>query len=370
MALAGGSASNGDDDARVLEDVRPEYVVLYDPDLGFVRRVECYKALNTLRKLRVYYLVYENSVEEQRFLSLIRNEKAAFEKLIREKGVWTERKKQAMTIMAIPIDQDGRIAKDPDAEFWRTIDTRLAGGQIISAANRDQVVVDVREFRSSLPALLHAAHLNLRACTLAVGDYVLSPSVVVERKSLPDLVGSLKSGRLYSQCEAMSLHYKTPVLLIEFEKSKAGFFSGEGKEIDSRDVGARLALLVLHFQKLRIVWSSSPAATAEIFVELKVKAQHQKNQEEPDMKAAMAVGVDSSEAIDSAYSITPSDVLRSLPGITSKNYRRVMSQVRDLKALSELDLEGCCALVGKEFGTQLHAFFRADPKDENTLVGV
>ncbi|KAJ3152164.1 hypothetical protein HDU89_001383 [Geranomyces variabilis] len=353
MALAGGSASNGDDDARVLEDIRPEYVVLYDPDLGFVRRVECYKALNTLRKLRVYYLVYENSVEEQRFLSLIRNEKAAFEKLIREKG-----------IMAIPIDQDGRVAKDPDAEFWRTIDTRLAGGQVIPAANRDQVVVDVREFRSSLPALLHAAHLNLRACTLAVGDYVLSPSVCVERKSLPDLVGSLKSGRLYSQCEAMSLHYKTPVLLIEFEKSKAGFFSGEGKEIDSRDVGARLALLVLHFQKLRIVWSSSPAATAEIFVELK------KNQEEPDMKAAMAVGVDSSEAIDSAYSITPSDVLRSLPGITSKNYRRVMSQIRDLKALSELDLDACCALVGKEFGTQLHAFFRADPKDEATLVGV
>lgn len=45
MSLAGGSASNGDDDARVLEDLRPEYIVMYDPDLGFVRRVEVRNAL-------------------------------------------------------------------------------------------------------------------------------------------------------------------------------------------------------------------------------------------------------------------------------------------------------------------------------------
>ena len=31
--------------------------------------------------------------------------------------------------------------------------------------------------------------------TLEVGDYVLSPEMVVERKSLSDLFGSLNSGR-------------------------------------------------------------------------------------------------------------------------------------------------------------------------------
>ncbi|TPX66046.1 hypothetical protein SpCBS45565_g04722 [Spizellomyces sp. 'palustris'] len=338
-SFAGGSAANGDDDARVLEDLRPSYIVMYDPDLGFIRRVE------------VHFLVYSNSVEEQRFLSQIRREKTAFEKLIREKS-----------IMAIPIDQDGRTPRDPEEEFWQKLDTRLAGGQRIPANEKNQVIVDVREFRSSLPSLLHARRMTLRACTLEVGDYVLSPQICVERKSISDLIQSLKSGRLYTQCEGMSLHYKIPVLLIEFDKDKAFSLHLDRDirgEIDARDVGSRLTLLCLHFPKLRIVWSSSAAATAEIVEDLK------KNQEEPSMDDAMAVGVDNPDTIDSAFNITPSDILRSLPGITSKNYRYVMSKVQNLRELSEMPLERCQQLLGQEFGKMLYAFFRKNPKEED-----
>jgi DNA excision repair protein ERCC-4 len=55
-----------------------------------------------------------------------------------------------------------------------------------------------------------------------VGDYVLSPEVVVERKALPDLFASLGSGRLYHQAESMTKAYKTPMLLIEFDGDKVG----------------------------------------------------------------------------------------------------------------------------------------------------
>ena len=47
-----------------------------------------YKAENPGVPLRVYFLMYENSVEEQRYLSSLRKEKEAFEMLIREKAVW------------------------------------------------------------------------------------------------------------------------------------------------------------------------------------------------------------------------------------------------------------------------------------------
>lgn len=63
--------------------------------------------------------------------------------------------------------------------------------------------------------------LELVPITLEVGDYVLSPELCVERKSIADLRGSLASGRLYHQAEAMTKHYKTPLLLIEFEGDKA-----------------------------------------------------------------------------------------------------------------------------------------------------
>lgn len=59
-----------------------------------------------------------------------------------------------------------------------------------------RIVVDVRDLRSSLPFLLHLYGFEIEPQTLAVGDYILSPTMCVERKSLPDLISSLNSGRL------------------------------------------------------------------------------------------------------------------------------------------------------------------------------
>lgn len=59
-----------------------------------------------------------------------------------------------------------------------------------------QVVVDMREFRSSLPNLLDKGRLQVVPATLTVGDYILTPDMCVERKSIPDLIQSFNSGRL------------------------------------------------------------------------------------------------------------------------------------------------------------------------------
>jgi DNA excision repair protein ERCC-4 len=41
---------------------------------------------NTLFQVKVYFLIYSNSVEEQAYLTSLRREKEAFEFLIKEKG--------------------------------------------------------------------------------------------------------------------------------------------------------------------------------------------------------------------------------------------------------------------------------------------
>lgn len=53
-----------------------------------------------------------------------------------------------------------------------------------------------------------------------IGDYILTPDICVERKSISDLIGSLNSGRLYTQCIQMTRHYKKAILLIEFDQNK------------------------------------------------------------------------------------------------------------------------------------------------------
>lgn len=79
----------------------------------------------------------------------------------------------------------------------------------------------MREFGSSLPSVLHQQGMKILPVTLEVGDYILSPDICVERKSIADLFSSFASGRLYHQAETMTRYYRYPVLLIEFSQDKS-----------------------------------------------------------------------------------------------------------------------------------------------------
>ena len=74
-------------DSTILDCLTPQWIVIYDPDIAFVRRIEIYKAENTDRHLKVFFLVYDNSSEEQQYLTNLRREKESFEKLILQKSV-------------------------------------------------------------------------------------------------------------------------------------------------------------------------------------------------------------------------------------------------------------------------------------------
>lgn len=78
---------DGDLDEHILEELKPRYIIMYEPDSAFIRRVEVYRSSHTDRNVRVYFIYYGGSVEEQRYLSSVRREKDAFTRLIREKAV-------------------------------------------------------------------------------------------------------------------------------------------------------------------------------------------------------------------------------------------------------------------------------------------
>lgn len=78
---------DGDMDEHILEEVRPRYIIMYEPDPAFIRRVEVYRSSHVGRNVKVYFIYYGGSVEEQRYLSAVRREKDSFSKLIKEKGV-------------------------------------------------------------------------------------------------------------------------------------------------------------------------------------------------------------------------------------------------------------------------------------------
>ncbi|XP_010274508.1 PREDICTED: DNA repair endonuclease UVH1 isoform X2 [Nelumbo nucifera] len=327
---------------NILDDLKPSVIVVYHPDMAFVREIEIYKAENPLARLKVYFLFYEDSTEVQKFEASIRRENGAFESLIRQKS-----------LMIIPVDQDGRclgLTSSYEAQSLASQNsvTRKAGGR--KEVEKDmQVIVDMREFASSLPNVLHQRGMRIIPVTLEVGDYVLSPLICVERKSLQDLFQSFSSGRLYHQVETMVRYYRIPVLLIEFSQDKSFSFQSAseiGDDVSPTNIISKLSLLALHFPRLRIIWSRSLHATAEIFASLKA------NQDEPDESKAMRVGVPTDDGIvendvrAETYNTSAVEFLRRFPGVTDSNYRAIMDGCNSLAELALLPVEKLAELMG------------------------
>jgi DNA excision repair protein ERCC-4 len=302
---------------KVLSSNKPRTIIMYDADIKLTREIEIFKASHCDLSLRVYFLIYDSSVEEQKYLSVIKKEKETFQQLIYEKAH-----------MVIPADREGRcddnstVKRGSSDKPIESNNSRKAGGQKQSSSSGDgrpSVIVDMREFRSSLPSLIHKRGIDVIPLTIEVGDYILSPDICIERKSLADLIGSLNSGRLYNQAKAMTQHYKKSVLLIEFEEGQPfslQSYNAVVGDVHSHSVAAKLVLLTIHFPKLRILWCPSPHFAAEMFEKLKI------GQPQPDLTSAI---ISKSESFglegEQLYNPTLQDFLLKLPGINIKNYK-------------------------------------------------
>lgn len=109
-------------------------------------------------------------------------------------------------------------------------------------------------------------------------------------------------------------------------------------------------MLTLAFPRLRIIWSSSPHATAEIFNDLKL------NNPEPDPERAVLLGAEDNPEAGGGANAAAEELLRSLPGITDKNIKHIMNKVSSIKAFCQLDLAQVQEIVGVDPGKLCYEF--------------
>uniref|UniRef100_A0A0C9QIP8 DNA repair endonuclease XPF n=2 Tax=Fopius arisanus TaxID=64838 RepID=A0A0C9QIP8_9HYME len=348
---------------QALQEHTPRYVVMYDADVSSIRQLEAYQNYHPTVPLKIYFVIYAVSVEEQEYLTALRREKEAFEMLINTKQT-----------MIIPSDQDGK------ADNVLTVSTEIHDpsfrkeGRELTDGIVSTIIVDIREFRSELPGLLHKRGINIEPMTIIVGDYILTPEICVERKSISDLIMSLNSGRLYNQAVSMTRHYAKPMLLIEFDQNKSFCLQGNyymSKEMRSFDVTAKLQLLTLHFPHLKIVWSPNPQATTQLFEELK------QGRAEPDGYAASQIGLD--EFVENKknyverFNAKIQDFVTKLPGIYTKNLRLIMNDGVSLDHLIVLKQESLTVLMGnsndaKKLYGAFHKKFKPEEAGSSTTM--
>ncbi|SEO60860.1 fanconi anemia group M protein [Halogranum amylolyticum] len=128
-------------------------------------------------------------------------------------------------------DRSGSDAGDGDDERDPTVENEAeTDGEddtVVATAESDpeeevvEIVVDQRELDSNIARdLSQREGVHTRLETLAVGDYVLSDRVAVERKSVADFLDTLTGGdrSMFEQVRDMSRHYARPVVVVEGEE--------------------------------------------------------------------------------------------------------------------------------------------------------
>ncbi|XP_076298150.1 DNA repair endonuclease XPF mei-9 isoform X1 [Lasioglossum baleicum] len=328
---------------RALEEHTPRNIIMYVGDISAVRQIEVYQNNNPSIDLKVYFLIYGGAVEEQEYLTSLRREKEAFDKLINVKK-----------IMVVPEDQDGKTGDCFNLSVQTDTNTEentRKGGLSAPSEVTNTVIVDIREFRSELPAMLYTRGMKIEPITLLVGDYILSPEICVERKSISDLIGSLISGRLYNQAVSMTRHYAQPMLLIEFDPNKAFCFQGHyyaSLDVQNMAITSKLQLLTVHFPRLKLIWSPGPHATAQLFEELK------QGRPQPNSITASQVGVEENKHIDTdKFNSYIHDFIAKLPGVTTKNLYSILSKGQSLDHLNKLTKEEITEIIGNKNEAQM-----------------
>ncbi|MGQ9582958.1 MAG: DEAD/DEAH box helicase, partial [Thermoplasmatota archaeon] len=96
------------------------------------------------------------------------------------------------------------------------LDFTAAGGD-----DRPTIVVDHREFNSGVVRELSKLDFRMSPRQLAVGDFVISDRVGVERKEARDFIDSVMDRRLFQQLRDLRTAYLRPILCIEGESPLA-----------------------------------------------------------------------------------------------------------------------------------------------------
>ncbi|MFB6161486.1 MAG: DEAD/DEAH box helicase, partial [Haloferacaceae archaeon] len=138
-----------------------------------------------------------------------------------------------------------------------------------------EVVIDQRELDSPIARDLSTREgLATRLETLAVGDYVCSDRVVVERKTVGDFLDTLLGGdrSLFDQAAAMSRHYARPVVVVEGD----GLY--EERNVHPDAIRGALAALAVDFG-VSVLHAADAADTADLLAVLARREQETRDRE-------------------------------------------------------------------------------------------
>jgi DNA excision repair protein ERCC-4 len=191
-----------------------------------------------------------------------------------------------------------------------------------------RIVVDEREKNSGIPDLLRKAGASIDFAQLQVGDYVVSPEIAVERKTVRDLVSSIYDGRLFVQCSDLIKHYQKPLLLVQGNIAELAEIPEDTEDKDLKRLAERmplaydaLATVATEF-RIPIIHTPSADQTAQFLVTLVNKSLREGKATGPLLRKIKK---------ENPVYIQQLSVLSSVPGVGEKLAVRMLEKFKTPK---------------------------------------
>ncbi|WP_458185932.1 DEAD/DEAH box helicase [Haladaptatus sp. NG-WS-4] len=207
-----------------------DLVLFYEPVPTAVRSIQRKGRTGRQAQGQVVVLLAEDTRDEAYFWISKRREDEMEEELRKLKGVAAEVEEELDDSQQTLGDFGGDGETSEVNHGLQAFETEGRGadeldGVVATARKREnaesvEIVADQRELDANIARDLSARDdVDVRLETLAVGDYVLSDRVVVERKSVSDFLDTLVGGdrSVFEQVGDMNRHYARPVVVIEGE---------------------------------------------------------------------------------------------------------------------------------------------------------
>lgn len=119
------------------------------------------------------------------------------------------------------------------------------------------IIVDSREFRSSVVKTLFKKGVKIQSLKLRIGDYLIGESVCVERKSVKDFVDSLIDKRIFEQLKELKEEYNKALLIVEGGESVYSV-----RKVHPNAIRGLITAIVIDYD-IPIIFSNSEDDTAD-----------------------------------------------------------------------------------------------------------
>lgn len=204
------------------------------------------------------------------------------------------------------------------------------------------ILADMRETRSPVLPRLQELGVQVKVGELEIGDYIISGSIAIERKTAIDFISSIQDGRLFNQAGKMKLNFPRPIFLIE------GDVYSTRSKIAREAIDGALSFLVC-IEGISVLYVRNPTAAADLIYRMAKHAQHglgydvafRRGKVEPGRHESLfciegVVGVGPTTAIKalkrfrSTHAFMNASVqdLMTIPGIGKSKAERIFNSIR------------------------------------------